>query len=135
MTATILLASLLALPHGGDRLADEVAKLVRPRIERGDSVGVVVGIVQGDRTRVFGFGRVSSGEDRTPDGRTLFEIGSITKVFTSTALADMAREGLVEARRPRLDPPPPADVRVHEPRTASRSPCGPCPTTPPASPA
>ena len=33
---------------------------------------------------------------RLPDGpRTIFEIGSITKVFTATLLADMAREGLV----------------------------------------
>ena len=31
-----------------------------------------------------------------PDGpRSIFEIGSITKVFTATLLADMAREGLV----------------------------------------
>ena len=113
MTVTILLASLLALPHGGDRVADEVAKLVRPRVERGDSVGVVVGLVRGDETRVFGFGKVASGEDRTPDGRTVFEIGSISKVFTSMALADMAREGLVK-----LDDPVatclPADVRVPE---------------------
>ena len=33
---------------------------------------------------------------RVPDGpRSIFEIGSITKVFTATLLADMAREGLV----------------------------------------
>lgn len=113
MTATILLATLLAQPHGGDRLADEVAKLVEPKIERGDSVGIVVGIVRGDRTRVFGFGRVASGEDRTPDGRTLFEIGSITKVFTSTALADMAREGLVRLGDP-VSACLPAEVRVPE---------------------
>ena len=31
-----------------------------------------------------------------PDGpRSIFEIGSITKVFTATLLAEMAREGLV----------------------------------------
>ena len=36
-----------------------------------------------------------------PDGpRSIFEIGSITKVFTATLLADMAREGLVGLDEP-----------------------------------
>jgi CubicO group peptidase (beta-lactamase class C family) len=35
-----------------------------------------------------------------PDERTLFEIGSITKVFTATVLADMALEGVVALDQP-----------------------------------
>jgi CubicO group peptidase (beta-lactamase class C family) len=30
-----------------------------------------------------------------PDAHTIFEIGLITKIFTATVLADMAREALV----------------------------------------
>jgi serine-type D-Ala-D-Ala carboxypeptidase/endopeptidase len=80
---------------GEDRLRLEVAALTVPRIERGEAVGIVVGVVRDGRSEVFGFGRPSFQDDEPPDGRTIFEIGSITKVFTAVALADMAREGVV----------------------------------------
>ncbi len=83
----------LALVDGS--LAARVEAMVAPRIARGDSVGIVVGFVADGRARVFGFGRPSVADDEPPDGRTVFEIGSITKVFTAIALADLAREGLV----------------------------------------
>jgi serine-type D-Ala-D-Ala carboxypeptidase/endopeptidase len=52
-------------------------------------VGLVVGVRAGGGTGLWHRGRL-------PDGpTTIFEIGSITKTFTATLLADMAREGLV----------------------------------------
>jgi CubicO group peptidase (beta-lactamase class C family) len=118
MAITLWLSWMLALPAPGDgaraREADElrgrVESLVRPMLEK-KSVGVVVGMIEGGRTHVFGFGREAVGGDKTPDGKTIFEIGSVTKVFTSLALAEMAEEGLV-----RLDDPVgrhlPAEVKV-----------------------
>lgn len=46
-------------------------------------------------TWTFGRGRIADDRPTAPAADTLFEIGSITKVFTATLLADMAREGLV----------------------------------------
>ncbi|HEY2159569.1 MAG TPA: serine hydrolase [Isosphaeraceae bacterium] len=89
-----------ATARSDDRLAPAITKLVTPRIGRGDAVGVVAGVIREGRPEVFGFGRASDDVDRAPDGRTIFEIGSMTKLFTSLALADMAREGIV-----RLDDP------------------------------
>jgi len=83
-----------------DKLADDVAAIVRPRIERNEAVGIVVGVVREGRTDVFGFGRPSVDDDQPPDGRTLFEIGSITKVFTAITMADMAQAGLVSLDEP-----------------------------------
>jgi CubicO group peptidase (beta-lactamase class C family) len=109
--ATILwlrLAWALALPalgddasaHAVDDLRGRVQALVQPLLEKKQSVGVVVGVVEAGQTHVFGFGREALGGDKVPDGKTIFEIGSITKVFTSLALADMAQQSLV-----RLDDP------------------------------
>jgi CubicO group peptidase (beta-lactamase class C family) len=96
----LVLTVLVAAARGDDGLADQIGKLVTPRIERGDAVGIVVGVVRAGRSDVFGFGRALAHVDRAPDGRTVFEIGSITKVFTSLALADMARERLLRVDDP-----------------------------------
>jgi CubicO group peptidase (beta-lactamase class C family) len=50
-----------------------------------------VGIIDGDRSDVFGYGRLDESVDQKPDGKTLFEIGSVSKVFTGLLLADMAQ--------------------------------------------
>jgi serine-type D-Ala-D-Ala carboxypeptidase/endopeptidase len=44
--------------------------------------------------------RVSKEGNQEPDGDTIFEIGSITKVFTSLVLADMIERGEVNADDP-----------------------------------
>jgi serine-type D-Ala-D-Ala carboxypeptidase/endopeptidase len=51
---------------------------------------VVVGVFDGKREAILGFGAVSANHPRTPDGRTVFEICSITKPMTGIVLADAA---------------------------------------------
>jgi serine-type D-Ala-D-Ala carboxypeptidase/endopeptidase len=69
----------------------ELAERVDALLARhaGRHVGLVVGVRMGRETGFWHRGRL-------PDGPgTIFEIGSITKTFTATLLADMAGEGLV----------------------------------------
>jgi D-alanyl-D-alanine-carboxypeptidase/D-alanyl-D-alanine-endopeptidase len=77
-----------------------------------DRVGIVIGVIEPAGRRVIAVG--SAGENRgAVDGNTVFEIGSITKVFTSLLLADMVERGEVA-----LDDPVakylPSDVKMPE---------------------
>jgi D-alanyl-D-alanine-carboxypeptidase/D-alanyl-D-alanine-endopeptidase len=74
----------------------EAVELLAGRAMRsGRRVGLVVGCLQGGEQRVVGHGRVRIGAQDPPDGRTIFELGSVTKVLTGLLLADLAEQGLV----------------------------------------
>jgi serine-type D-Ala-D-Ala carboxypeptidase/endopeptidase len=55
-------------------------------------VSVVVGVLRGGRSWVMGAGTAGQSP---PAANTIFETGSVTKVFTATLLAGMVDEGLL----------------------------------------
>jgi CubicO group peptidase (beta-lactamase class C family) len=81
-------------PQGSVGL-DVVNTLAEWAMRSGRRVGLVIGCLQGGEQRVAGYGRLRTGTQDTPDGGTIFEIGSVTKVFTGLLLADLAEHGLV----------------------------------------
>lgn len=76
---------------------DHVERMVREKcdafLERGDTAGLAVAMIAGNKEAVFTFGRAALGSAKAVDAETLFEIGSITKVFTGIALAKAIEEG------------------------------------------
>jgi D-alanyl-D-alanine-carboxypeptidase/D-alanyl-D-alanine-endopeptidase len=72
---------------------------------------LVVGCVAGGEQRVVGYGRLRANAQDTPDGDTIFEIGSVTMAFTALLLADLAEQGMAGLDDP-LASYLPASVRV-----------------------
>ena len=69
--------------------------LAERAVRSGRRIGLVLGCRAGGERRVVGHGRLGTGAEDAPDGGTIFEIGSITKVFTGLLLADLAEQGIV----------------------------------------
>ncbi len=79
----------------------QIRDLLVERIDRQhQSVGIVVGVIDSTGRRIISYGNFNLGDNRAVDGNTIFEIGSITKVFTSLLLADMAQRGEVALTDP-----------------------------------
>jgi CubicO group peptidase (beta-lactamase class C family) len=85
----------LASAPEDDMDLDLIDDLAGRAMRSGRRAGLVVGYLAGDEERVAGYGRTGPGNPDTPGAGTIFEIGSITKVFTGLLLADLAAHGVV----------------------------------------
>jgi D-alanyl-D-alanine-carboxypeptidase/D-alanyl-D-alanine-endopeptidase len=83
-------------PDGPNRAT--VAAHVQPLIDNELATSIVVGIYDDGKREIYGFGKGPDG--KPPTGRTLFELASVTKIFTGLLLADS-----VQRREVNLDTP------------------------------
>ena len=90
--------SMITMRANAALLPARVEKATQERIATGTYQTLVIGVVDGDKSEVLAFGRL--GDGKAPDGNTVYEIGSITKTFTATLLAQAVLSGRV-----RLDAP------------------------------
>jgi CubicO group peptidase (beta-lactamase class C family) len=80
---------------------EDVRQILVDRIDvNKKSVGIVVGTIGPQGAKVTSYGKVHTDSSTVPDGDTVFEIGSVTKVFTSLLLADMVERGEVHLDDP-----------------------------------
>ena len=86
------------LPENWEMPSDDaIASIISERIAERPGAGMVVGVIDGGDMRT-----VAAGGEQF-DGDTIFEIGSMTKVFTSLLLAQMALDGTVSLDDPVTD--------------------------------
>ena len=78
---------------------DEIRALLAERMEH-NGVGIVVGVIEPAGRRIVAYGKSGARDGRPLDGDTVFQIGSVTKVFTGLLLADMAQRGEVNVDDP-----------------------------------
>jgi CubicO group peptidase (beta-lactamase class C family) len=95
-------------------ITDEIREIVVKRVDQQkQATGIVAGVIEPNGRRVVAYGNLAKGDPRPVDGDTIFEIGSVSKIFTSLLLAEM-----VNRKEAALDDPAakylPEHVRMPE---------------------
>lgn len=85
----------IARLQAGNSLQGEVDDLAKPLVASGEDYGLVIGVVLPDETtRTFCYGRNGRpGDPNPPDADSLFQIGSVSKVFLATLFVQLVEEG------------------------------------------
>lgn len=77
------------VPTGAGDLQSSIDGEARKLIDQGVADRFVIGVIKAGRTLVRGYG------DPRPEGGSVFQIGSLTKLFTVATLLSLARDGVV----------------------------------------
>ncbi|HEY0320335.1 MAG TPA: serine hydrolase [Pyrinomonadaceae bacterium] len=106
LASLVLIILFLLLPLSTASAQNEpddayIRGILQERVEKSKrNVGIVVGLISNKGTRIISYGKPALNSNAELNGDTIFEIGSVTKVFTSILLADMALRGEVSLNDP-----------------------------------
>jgi serine-type D-Ala-D-Ala carboxypeptidase/endopeptidase len=82
-------------------ITDQIKALINDRLDKNKTnAAITIGFINPNGTQFYGHGKMSNTRDATVDENTVFSIGSTTKVFTTTLLADMVNKGLIKLDEP-----------------------------------
>ena len=114
---TVVILSFVLLAHGSAGAAElpdkDIRAILVDRIDvQRQGVGIVVGLVGPSGRRTVAYGNANEFA-AAADADTVFEVGSVTKVFTSLLLADAVQRGEVALADP-VSKFLPANVKVPE---------------------
>jgi D-alanyl-D-alanine-carboxypeptidase/D-alanyl-D-alanine-endopeptidase len=89
---TCLLLALMVITNtvSAQLPADSIKAIINQEVANKRSKSIIVGIIDANGRRIYSEGMISDENPVPPDANTIYEIGSITKVFTSLVLADMS---------------------------------------------
>jgi len=96
-----LILSLVPFPALAEDFTNAIHAFLQQRVEVDKvCIGMVVGLVDKDGSRVVSYGQLDNGTDQEMNGDTVFAICSVTKTFTGLLLQDKIERGEM-----RLDDP------------------------------
>jgi len=83
-------------------LEAKLNELIKPLLDGKKNMSMAVGLfdVNSETPRMFFFGKVSKEDPSKPNENTVYEIGSITKTFTTTMLVMLERDGKLKINDP-----------------------------------
>lgn len=97
---TIIIFLIVAPFTFGQTPIDSIKAIIKQEVTNKRSKSIIIGIVDANGRQIVAEGQLSDNDSRLPDGNTIYEIGSITKVFTSLLLADMSLKQQVNVHDP-----------------------------------
>ena len=100
LSATVLPLS-CALAGATPALDPAVRERAELLIRDGRHASIVIAVIEGKNSAVYGFGR--GNKDALPDADTVYEIGSVTKTFTGLLLAQAVVANQVKLTQPVAD--------------------------------
>ncbi len=98
--SVLLCLATSAMAQAEHELPPAIATQAQDRIDKGYHLGTIIGVVDQYGPRYYGFGSMSVTNSKTPDQQSIFEIGSIAKVFTASLLAEMDQSGDIQISAP-----------------------------------
>jgi serine-type D-Ala-D-Ala carboxypeptidase/endopeptidase len=94
-----------------EQIPPKVKEFIINDIVNKSKAALVVGLIDPNGTKVYSFGNISKANNIPVNESTMFNIGSITKTFTTLLLADMVKQGIVNLNDP-IEKYLPSNVKV-----------------------
>ena len=89
-------------------LAQRIQEYGNDYLSKRPHAGLIIGVIQQDRTETYSFGKLGQKISKAPDSDTVFEIGSITKVLTALTTQRLVDQGELNWEGTVRDSMPPA---------------------------
>lgn len=76
-------------------ISNDLDRYIKERIEIGYNKGVSIGIIDTTGTRFYNYGKAFNNSDATPTENTIYEIGSVSKIFTTSIYSILLDQGIL----------------------------------------
>ncbi|MFD2600062.1 serine hydrolase [Sphingobacterium corticis] len=79
----------------GETFESKIEKIAKSYTQKTNARSLSIGIIHQGQIQTFFFGETDDGNETLPTENSVYEIGSITKTFTATLLADLVEKQIV----------------------------------------